>query len=446
MKRMRRRLYQGLLLLLMVGPALAAQDLLESYQQALADDPELAAAQAALRAEREQLAQARSLFLPQIGLEAGANRTWQDIDGVPPEAAPQGSYDSHSYGVGLTQPLFRKESFTLYGQAKVLIDQAELNYALAQQTLGLRVAQAYFRVLQADDALQSFEAELEAISRQLARAKRAFEVGTATVADVNDAQARFDLTEARRLQALNEVQLAREALRRITGEPVGELARLQPEFEPLTPEPAASEAWAEQAEQKSLEVRLARRGYELAREEVERQRAQRYPKVDLVARYGHQDGMRMGQPPGEFDVTERSVGLQLNLPLYTGGAISAQVRQARARQDQALAQVRQTMRGASLAAESAYLQLTASLQQVRALEQALSSIRINERSTQRSVELGLRTTLDLLDIQRERFAAERDLAAARYGYLLNYLQLQAAVGAAVTSEAIAVVNQFLISE
>lgn len=433
----------GLLLVALSGPASSAQDLLESYQQALAGDPQLAAAQAALRAEREQLAQARSLFLPQLGLEAGASRTWQDIDGLPPGASP-GSYDSHSYGVGLTQPLFRQESFTLYGQAKILIDQAELNFALAQQALGLRVAQAYFRVLQADDALRSFEAELEAISRQLQRAKRAFEVGTATIADVNDAQARSDLTEARRLQALNETQLAREALRRITGQPVGELARLQPAFEPLTPAPADSSAWAAQAEESSLEVRLAQRGYELAREEVSRQRAQRYPKVDLVARYGRQDGVIM--QGNELDVTERAIGLQLNLPLYTGGAITAQVRQARARQDQALEQVRATVRSASLAAESAYLQLTASLQQVRALEQALQSIRTNERSTQRGVELGLRTTLDLLDIQRERFAAERDLAAARYAYLLNYLQLQAAVGAAVTPEAIAVINQFLASE
>src|SRR5690606_22670715 len=119
-------------------------------------------------------------------------------------------------------------SFTLYGQAKLLIDQAELNYAQAQQALGLRLAQAYFRVLQASDSLQSFDAELAAIARQLQRAQRAFAVGTATIADVNEAQARFDLTQARRLQAVNEVQLAREALRRITGQPVGELARLQP--------------------------------------------------------------------------------------------------------------------------------------------------------------------------------------------------------------------------
>lgn len=444
MTRTNKRLLGTLLLVGLAGPVLAAQDLAESYRQALAGDPQLAAARAQLRADRERLPQARALFLPQVGLEAGASQVWQDIDGVPPGLVPD-EYDTSSYGVGLTQPLFRKESFTLYAQAQQLIDQAELNYARARQELGLRVAQAYFRVLQAEDALQSFEAELAAISQQLQRAKRAFEVGTATVADVNDAQARFDLTQARRLQARHELQLAREALRRITGAPVGELAPLAADFAPVLPEPASAAAWARRAEQANLDVRLAQTAFALARDEVERQRAQRYPKIDLVARYGQENGVLLGggQPT---DVTQRSIAVELSMPLYSGGAVSARIREARAGQDRALEQVRAAVRAAGLAAETAFLQLTASLEQVRALEQALRSIRINEQSTQRGVELGLRTTLDLLDIQRERFAAERDLAAARYGYLLNYLQLQAAVGNAVSPEAIDTVNQFLAAE
>src|SRR5690606_26971406 len=265
---------------------------------------------------------------------------------------------------------------------------------------------------------------------------------TATVADVNDAQARFDLTQARRLQARHELQLAREALRRITGAPVGALAPLAADFAPVLPEPASAAAWPRRAEQANLDVRLAQTAFALARDEVERQRAQRYPKVDLVARYGQENGVLLGggQPT---DVTQRSIAVELSMPLYSGGAVSARIREARAGQDRALEQVRAAVRAAGLAAETAFLQLTASLEQVRALEQALRSIRINEQSTQRGVELGLRTTLDLLDIQRERFAAERDLAAARYGYLLNYLQLQAAVGNAVSPEAIDTVNQFL---
>jgi outer membrane protein len=428
----------GLVLLAgLIGTAGAAPDLLESYRQALAGDPQLAAAEARLRAERERLAQARALFLPQVALEAGVRHVWQDM-------SPGGSvdYSAHSYGVGVVQPLFRKESFALSGQAGLIVEQAELNQAMAQQDLGLRLARAYFRVLQADDGLQSFEAELAAISSQLQRSRRAFEIGTATVADVNDAQARFDLVQAQRLRALNETRLAREALRRLTGQPVAGLARLTAEFAPEVPVPADAGTWAAEAERSNLQVRLAQRGYELAGEEIVRQRAQHYPRVDLVARYGRQDGVYMlGQ---ELDITEGSIGLQLQLPLYAGGAVSSRVRQAQAGKDAAMEQVREAVRAAGLAAESAYLQLDFSLQQARALEQALKSIGINEQSTQRGVELGLRTTLDLLDIQRERFAAERDLAAARYAYLLNYMELQVAVGGAVGAEAIQVVNRFLV--
>lgn len=421
----------------LLSTAGAAQDLLESYRQALAGDPQLAAAEAGLRAERERLAQARALFLPQVALEAGARHVWQDM-------SPGGSvdYDARSYGVGVVQPLFRKESFALSSQAGLIVEQAELNWAMARQDLSVRLTQAYFRVLQADDRLQSFEAELAAISSQLQRSRRAFEIGTATVADVNDAQARFDLVQAHRLRALNETRLAREALRRMTGQPVGELARLTAGFAPEAPVPADAMAWAAEAERSNLQVSLAQRGYELAGEEISRQRAQHYPSVDLVARYGRQDGVYMlGQ---ELDITEGSIGLQLQLPLYAGGAVSSRVRQAQAGKDAAMERVREAVRAAGLAAESAYLQLDFSLQQARALEQALKSIGINEQSTQRGVELGLRTTLDLLDIQRERFAAERDLAAARYAYLLNYMELQAAVGGAVGAEAIQAVNRFLV--
>jgi outer membrane protein len=441
MRRHGRYLIGALLLMGSAGSALAAQSLLDSYEQALEGDPQLAAAQAGLRAQEENLAQARSLFLPQVGLNAGANKVWQDTS---PDLGAPDSYSSNSVGIGLTQPLFRMESFTIYGQAREIIDQAEFSYALARQDLGLRVSQAYFRVLQANDALQSYDAELAAISRQLQRSKRAFEVGTATIADVNDAQARSDLVQARRLQALNEVQLAREALRRITGQPVGELARLRESFDPVAPAPTDPDAWALRAESDNLQVRLARSALEVAKGEVDRQRAQRYPRVDLVASYGRQNGVLIG--PAELNVTQGTVGVQLEMPLYTGGAVSARIRQAQANKDQGLEQVRQAVRSASLTAKSAYLMLESSLQQVRALEQALHSMLINEQSTQRGVELGLRTTLDLLDIQRDRFAAERDLAAARYGYLLNYLQLQAAVGGVVTPEAVQAVNQFLLVE
>jgi len=435
-----------------MGGAHAAQDLLTSYEQALRDDPQLAAAAAQRRADEEKLAQARSLFLPTIGIQGDYYRVRQELDYGPVTGTAaliardfEGTYDTYSYGIQLTQPLFRKESFTLYQQAETIIDQAELSYAIARQDLTLRVADAYFGVLRAQNVQQSYEAELIAIERQLARAKRAFELGAGTVTDVNDAQARYDLTQARRLQAVNDVRIAQENLRRVTGTPVGELAPLAEGFAPQAPEPANAGAWADQAQQRNLQVRLAESALRLARDEVERQRAQRYPKVDIVARYGrqHQD---LNAFHTDQTADQAQIGLTMSMPLYTGGAVSSQVREAAASKDKALEQVRAAKRGAALSAEQAYLALESNLQQIRALEQALKSIRLNEDSTQRGMELGLRTTLDVLNVQRERYAAERDLANARYGYLLSYLQLRAAVGDAVGSEAIQAVNQFLVAK
>lgn len=441
----------ALLLTASLGTA-HGQDLLTIYRQAVIDDPELAAARAELLADEERLDQARSLFLPQVGLEVDVARVHQDLEytaSAAPENTPgfgnfDGEYSTRSIGVALTQPLFRMESFTVYKQAKTLIDQAQLNYAVARQELALRVSDAYFDVLQAQNAVGSFDAELSAIQQQLKRAQRTFELGVGTVTDLNEAQARFDLTRAQRLQALNQLRIARETLQRIVGQPVGDLAELKPDFSAEPPTPASAEAWAELAEVASLQVQLAQAGFDFAQEDVSRQRAQRYPKVDLYARYGYSYQSRNITP--ERDAEEAAVGVSLNMPIYTGGAISSQIRAAQAEKAQALARVRAAKRSAALAAESAYLSLTANLQQIQALEQALKSIRLNVESTRKGLELGLRTVLDVLDIERQLHAAERDLAAARYGYLLTYLQLRAAVGEAVEADALRAINQFLAAQ
>ncbi len=432
-----------------IGVAQAAQDLLESYRLAVQSDPQLAAARWQREAQRERIDQARSLFLPDIGLEGEAARNDIDYEAPATPERPAGSvsdrYTSTSYGVALTQPLFRAESFVVYRQAKTLVNQADLQLGLAHQNLILRLVETYFAVLQAQNALETFDAELQAIEQQLRRAQRAFEVGSGTITDVNDAQARYDITVAQRVAAVNQLQVARERLRRLTGARADELADVANTFQPQTPAPEAPDAWAELAEEKNLQVLLAASNLAFSREEVSRQRAQRYPRVDLVARYG-----KNSPAPSSFDedseATQGSVGVNLTVPLYTGGAISSQVSEAQYNRSAALSQLEDAQREAAITAESAFLELQANVEQLRALQQALKSIRLNEESTRRGMELGLRTTLDVLDIQRERYAAERDLAAARYNYLLNYIRLQAAVGRATDEEIIAQVNQYLVEE
>lgn len=441
-------------LLLAAASAQAApdRDLTDVARLALERDPQLRAARYQYQAAEERIPQARSLFLPNVQLQAGANRFWSEVDNDP-EQTPGGlplagdserDYDTSSIGIGLVQPLFRAESFTLLDQAKVVVEQADLQLALAGEGLLLRAAEAYFAVLEAQEALQSYLSEARAAEALRDRSQRALEVGAATVIDLNNAQARFDLVMARVVAARNEVQLARERLARLIGGAPGDLADLRPAFESLDVAPEAAEAWAERAREANLQVRLSKAAWLLARNEVDRQRAQRYPEVDLVARWG-----RSTEQPTTFgtDLTaeQRSVGVELSVPLYTGGAISSQIRQAAYEREAAMEQLQDARLAAGLAAETAYLSLRASARQVEALEQALESARTTEASIERGRELGLYTTLDVLDAQRDRYATERDLAAARYQHLLAFLQLKSAVGE-LDLETVARVNQYLAQQ
>ncbi|MFV8835340.1 TolC family outer membrane protein [Aquisalimonas sp. APHAB1-3] len=439
--------------LLISGQSLAANermDLSEAYRLAVEQDPRLRAAQARLRASEELQPQARALFLPEINLEAGANQNWENSQFGDQD---RGSVDYHGWsaGVTLTQPLFRRESFALADQADILQDQASLQYATSQQDILLRVSEAYFDMLLAQDNLRLTEAELEAVQSELRRAERALEVGSGTVTDRDEARARFDQVEAQRLRAQNDLQVARENLRSVIGQPPRELAGLRDDFSAQPPSPDAPEVWSERAERNNLNVRLSEGEFRRSRTEVERVQGQRYPRVDLVANYSRNYQSELGQQGAgtgafageELDGEQTSVGVRLTMPLYAGGGPTSQAREAQAERDAFFEESIDARRQASLEAESAYLNLVSNLRQISAFEQALQSVLSTERSTRRGLEVGLRTTLDVLNVQRDRFSTQRDLAEARYNYLLNYLQLQVAVGSAIDGSTIDDVNFFL---
>ncbi|MCP1673748.1 outer membrane protein [Natronocella acetinitrilica] len=439
----------------LLASPLAAQttrDLSDMYNLALERDPVLQAARNRLRASQELTPQARALFLPEVNLDAEANRNWETIDGTPAfgDLAAPGTSDSQSLtynawsaGISLTQPLFRMESFALRDQAAIVLDQSSLQFAEVQQDLLLRVSEAYFDVLLAQDQVGTLEAEQRAIDTELRRARRALDVGTGTVTDVNEAQARFDLVEARILRARNTLTIARENLRRLIGEQPGTLAGLRDDFSAEPPAPTDPAAWADRAERYNISVRLAQRDFDRAREEIRVQRAGHYPRVDFVARHGRNYQSDSQQFDGSFDTEVSSIGIRLQMPLFAGGATSSQVRQAEAERDAFFDDTVDARRQAALQAESTYLNLASNQREISALEQALRSIRSTEESTRRGVEVGLRTTLDLLNVQRDRFETERELAQARYEYLLNYLRLQVAVGSGIDGSSIDDVNFFL---
>jgi outer membrane protein len=417
-------------------------DLLDAYRMAEKRDPQLAAAREQRIAQLEQVPQARALLLPQVNAFANANRVWEDtrVDNdisttgaFPIEIGDRsGNYNTGNIGINFRQALFRYEAFLSLRQARIFKDQAEVDFELARQQLGLQVADAYFRVLEAEDDVRSFEAELQAVDREMSRAQRRFELGVGGIIEVNDTQARHAATRANLLQSQSRLRLARETLSRTVNAPVASIAPLPPTFTPKTPQPDTPEIWVQLAERQSLEVQVAELSLSGLRTGVEIARSERYPQLYLIANiqrdYQGENPM-FGGIGLESDTV--SLGIQLSMPFYTGGGVTAGVRQSIAEREASFHLLDDARRSSALAAESAFIALESGLEQIAALTEALSAVQVAEESTQRGLELGQRTTLDLLNIQRERYQVERNLAAARYQHLLAYLQLRISIGESV---------------
>ena len=435
----------SLLLLAMFASSLAqAADLVEIYRDAQSQDAAFASAQAAYRAAQEKLPQGRALLLPTVNL--GANTTYNDVDTTyrsPSAGLTSGSrsYNSNGYTLSLNQPLYRKQNFAQYQESKAFVAQAEAQFAIARQDLVLRVAQAYFDVLLAQDNVALSGAQKSAIAEQLAQAKRNFEVGTATITDTHEAQARFDLTTAQEIAAQNDLEVKRSALQRIVSKPPEKLSPLGEKLPLKLPEPNDMEQWVANAEQQNLQLRVQRAALDIAAQEVERNRGGRYPTLDLVASYS--DNSAGGGSFGGTDVSAAAVGLQLNLPVYAGGALASRVREALANQEKARQDAEDARRQVDLQTRQSFLGVNSGAAQVKALEQALVSNQSSLDSTKLGLEVGVRTGVDVLNAQQQLYSARRDLAQARYNYILSQLRLRAAVGTLGEPD-LAQVNEWLV--
>jgi len=417
--------------LLLAGAAMPthAADLVEVYRDAQSQDAAFASAQAAYRAGQEKLPQGRALLLPTVSL--GGNTNYNDVDTqyrstVLGLSSGAHSYNSNGYTLSLNQPLYRKQNLAQYQESKSLVSQAEAQFAIARQDLVLRVAQAYFDVLLAQDNVSLSGAQKAAIAEQLAQAKRNFEVGTATITDTHEAQARFDLTTAQEIAAQNDLEVKRSALQRIVAKVPEKLSPLGEKLPLKLPEPNDMEQWVANAEKENLQLRVQRAALDIAAQEVERNRGGRYPTLDLVASYGSNSAS--GGSFGGTDTTSKVIGLQLNVPVYQGGALTSKVREAKAYQEKARQDAEDARRQVDLQTRQAFLGVNSGAAQVRALEQALISNQSSLDSTKLGLEVGVRTGVDVLNAQQQLYSARRDLAQARYNYILSQLKLRAAVG------------------
>ena len=403
------------------APVLAA-DLMQVYREAQSNDTLYAAARATAEAGREKLPQGLAGLLPVIS--ASANTTWNNNT----YTGLDRNFNSNGYNVSLTQPLFRWQNFVQYGQAKLQVVQAEANFAQARQDLILRVAQAYFDVLNAEENLRALQANKTAISQQLEQAKKNFEVGTATITDSQEAQARYDLANAQEIAADSDLEVKRYALRVVVGKDPGELNRLKPQAVLMPPQPASMDKWVDSAEKDSFSVQAQQAAAEISEKEVERNRAGHYPTLDVVANYGDSAAGASQFGGTSFDIVSRNIGLQLNIPIFQGGLINSKTREAAANRDAAQSLLENAKRTAALGARQSYLGVVNGLAQVRALEAALVSSISALDSNKLGYEVGVRINIDVLNAEQQVYSTKRDLAKARFDTLLAQLKLKSTVG------------------
>ncbi len=421
------------------------QNLLDIYHLAISKDPTLASARSSNKAVQEKLVQGKALYRPTVTFDAKADHSETDISYTGSNSifknGGRQSFETHGYGINVNQPLFRKQNIVQNQQAKTLVTQSDKQLALAQQDLMIRVSQAYFDFLLARDKIDLTVAQKAAIDRQLEQAKANFEVGTATITDVNEAQAKHDLVQAQEIAARNELEIKKRAIQSITGEAPEKLIAVKSDLAPTNPEPNDIEKWVEIAEQNSLAIQIQQQALELANQEIDRNQAGHLPTLDAVASYN--DNRANGGVNGFGNNLQSTVvGLQFQIPIYQGGLVSSKVREAVALKQKAQDDLEVARRKADLDTRQAYLNLTSSVAQVNAYQQALVSSQSQLDSTNLGYEVGVRTSVDVLNAQQQLFSAKRDLLQARYQYLLSILQLKFASGLIAENDLAEINQQF----
>ena len=413
-------------------------DLEEIYREALANDAAYAASRYQQQAAQERVPQARSGLLPNVGL---TGRT--DYNGYQSnEPDISNTYSVYGGGVNLTAPVYRPQNWQAFEQAKLSVMAADLTLQQSTQDLALRVATAYFNVLAARDQLIALEAAKKATLEQLQQAKREFEVGTKTIIDTNEAQARYDQIVAQEQVALGTLLVRRSELQTIIGRDLGTLAPLRDKPNLSPPQPSDIAQWVRSAEDTNYSVQIARANYEIATREVQRQRDAQKPTLDVVGGYSVNKFNGTQTSDTNPRINAGIIGLQLNMPIYTNGLIQSRVRESLSLQDRSNAELEAARRNSANAARDAYTGVNFGLAQVKALESAEVSARTQLDSTQLGYQVGVRILLDVLNATTQLVQTQRDLKRARYDFLLAALRLKASTGA-LTEDDIAGINVLL---
>ncbi|MEM9530345.1 MAG: TolC family outer membrane protein [Pseudomonadota bacterium] len=412
----------------LVGVAqVQAEDLMDVYRLALESDPQLSAAAAQQRSTDEVKRQAFASFLPNLNGTVSYSDTSGGFVLVNGQVGDIES-ERENLQVTLSQPVYRQANFTRLNASKAQVLQAEADYNVALNNLMVRVSEAYFGVLTAEDALKFATAEETANARQLEQAEQRYEVGLTAITDVHEARASYDRARANVIVAQNTLDDSREALAEITGEDIQTLRVLREDYSLASPQPAAMTDWVDAALSSNPGVLSRKFAADSAYHNIRTQRAGHYPSLDANVTY--QDTTNSGAL-GPFSTETQdftSFGLTLTVPIYEGGAVSSRSRQAAADYDAALDRLEQERRGVTRSTRNNFRAVLAGISQVEAFRQSVVSAQSALEATEAGFEVGTRTIVDVLLSQRTLFQAQRDYSQARHDLVLNRLRLRASAG------------------
>ncbi len=439
----------------------SAENLLEIYRMSVDNDPTILAAEASSRSGQEAVAQARSVLLPQISANYGVSDSknvsepgTQNFNGILfNSTGSTANSDSDTLSLSINQQIYHHDSWLGMSQAKKQSEQAKLAYESEKQALIVRAAEAYFNVLGAEDGVEFATAEKESLSKELEQTKQRFEVGLIAITDVHETQARYDQSLANEIIAQNLLDNSFESLRQITGTYQQKLSKLKNVIPLTTPQPANISDWMKVAERSNIGLRSSQLGVDIARQEIKKQSAGHYPTVDLSGSYSDNssDGSNFGIDPQtgiagrssfENGSWNRSISLQLRIPIYSGGRTSSSVRRAQADFDKTSQDLEKIHRQVIRDTRSSYLGLIADISSVKAFTQALVSTESALEATKAGFDVGTRTMVDVLLSTSTLYNAKRNLARKRYDYVLNVLRLKQAAGI-LTEDDLRKVNNWL---
>ena len=418
------------------------ENLSEVYELALKNDPLLRAAEASYRSGKENKAQGIAGLLPTLSVSGSTN--WNEYR-VEEQLIDQ--YNSNAYFANLNQPIFRLDKWFQFERGTALSEAAAAEFAYQQQETMIRVASAYFNVLNSIDSLNAAKAEEKAIGRQRDLAKKRFDVGLAAITEVQETQAAFDLTVVSRIAQESQLDTAKETLTSIVGRDISLLSPLIDEFEISLPDPLDRESWVSLGIKNNYQLKAAKLQRDAAQATARASASNHLPQIDLVGRISKSTtkqgkfGGFIQNPLFGVEQDTRQYSIQFNLPLFAGGAISSARRQAYANYDRSKEQAIYSERSTIRDVRSNHFGVQTQVANVTARKQALASAESALEATQVGYEVGTRNTVDLLDAQKRVFQAQRDYASSRYNFIISMLRLKASVGILSPDDLMKISNQ-----